>query len=142
MAGEKTSKLISSLFYPLIDRGSVKFLKRLIGRTSVGIVLQRLNLLTEDCGAKPNESLVKLNDQNADMTRVIEGTARSRCHTSRQHCLSGFIYVLTSFPPMFQTIAEEIKCMSLHGGRILDQHDQCAHREPVEREPLNMALCF
>jgi len=34
----------------------MKYLKRLLGKTNVENVLQRLDLLTEDCSAKSNES--------------------------------------------------------------------------------------
>lgn len=89
-------ELRSIPFYSLIYHRSVKFLKRLMGKTNVEIVLRRLDLLSEDCSAKSNESLTKLNDRNTDMMTLIEGTARTIHRTSRQHCLSAFIYVLTS----------------------------------------------
>ena len=113
-------ELRSIPFYSLIYHRSVKFLKRLMGKTNVEIVLRRLDLLSEDCSAKSNESLIKLNGQNvrltspemlcpstdvADMMRLFEGTTRTIHRTSRQHCLSVFIHVLTFFPSVFETIA-------------------------------------
>ena len=93
-AEKEISELIRSFFYPLADRGSVKFLpvKRLMGRTNVENALQCLDLLTKDY-AETNQTLVRVNEQ----MRVIKAATRTRHRTSRQHCLSVFIYVLTSF---------------------------------------------
>jgi hypothetical protein len=93
MAENETSELIRSFFYPLIDRGSVKFLKRLMRRTNVENTLQRLDLFTKDY-AETKQTLVKINEQ----MRVMKAATPTRHRTSRQHCLSVFIYVLISFP--------------------------------------------
>jgi hypothetical protein len=67
----------------LVDRGSVKFLKRLIGRrTKIEDALQQLDFLTMDFSAKSYETLVSANDQNADETRAIEEATLTRLRTS------------------------------------------------------------
>ena len=62
-----------------------------MGRTDIEDALQRLDSFTKVCSAKSNETLVKVNDENAEMATHI------RHRTSQQHCLSVFIYVLASF---------------------------------------------
>jgi len=124
MAENKMSELIRFFLCPLVDRGPVKLLKTLMGRTNVEDAVQRLDLLTESFSANSNETHVNVNDPNADMTGEIEGDTRTRLSTSRQHCLSVFIYVLTSFSLCFQTVVEEIEGISLHRDRTVHQHDQ------------------
>jgi len=84
-----------SVFYPLVDRGSVTFLKRLMGRTNVEDALLRLDELTqEEClitaartlgvthhvanvvrdvgdGVKATKSLTEAIDENVKVTKAL-----------------------------------------------------------------------
>jgi hypothetical protein len=95
MTEKKMSELIRSLFYPSVDRGLVKLLKRLIGRTNVEDALLRLDKLTqEEClmtaantlgvthrvanvvrdvddGVKETKFLAKAIDENVKATKVL-----------------------------------------------------------------------
>ena len=100
-AENKMSELIRFFFCPLVNRGPAKLLKTWMGRTSVEGGLKQLDLLTKSFSVNSNETLVNVNDPNADMAGGIEGGTPTGLGTSRQHCLSVFIYVLTSFSLCF-----------------------------------------
>ena len=65
-----------------------------IGTPDIEDALRRLDSLTKECNAKSNETLVKANDENAEMA------THTRHRTSRQHSLSFFIYVLAPLFPL------------------------------------------
>jgi len=77
MTEKKMSELICCFFYPLVDRGSAKFLKRLMGRTNVEDALLRLDRLTQEECLMTAARTLELTHRVANVVRDVDGGVKA-----------------------------------------------------------------
>jgi hypothetical protein len=76
MAEKKMCELIRFLFYPLVDLGSVGFLKRLMGRNNVEDALLRLDKFTQEECLMTAARTLEVTHRVANVVRNVDGSVK------------------------------------------------------------------